>query len=497
VMTRAPVNAAYVVEAPYRTVPCQFGCDITRDIGTDLFMYNRSIKMDITPILRDQNPWWKDPKYQGILAFHRRHHPFDRIQEYLGDKHDGRAIALLGPRQVGKTTLLLQLVDELISRGWPPGNLTFFDFSDERLVDSVSPREIVAIEPMGLSPDHPRVFLFDEIQNADAWQKWLKIAVDQSRRSRDRPPHRFIVTGSAATSLREGSIESGQGRWDELPIEGLTFTEFLRLGSPVEEDSRRTASREPQAFERYLAFGGFPEHVRAEFPRTVRRRIRDDIADRAILRDLRQTGVDLDRVRRLFVHLVAGSGNTWSQGKRADDLDANRKSVGEWLSLLEATRLVVRLDRDRTTGLRARTELRSQPKIFASDHGLITAFSTQPEPLDVADVRGRVFEAVVFRHLRELSRMGNGELTFIRLDDDLELDFVVRYPSVTVGVGVTSSTEATPRKLGRSVDIMRKAGIDRKVLIHGGLLATRLSDVDIVPLHEFLSTPEKYAGGDR
>ncbi len=452
--------------------------------------------MDITQILEDQNRWWVDPKYQGTLVFRQKRRPFERIKQYVGDAHDGRAVALLGPRQVGKTTLLLQLADDLISRGLPPGNLTFFDFSDERLVDPVSPREIVAVNPVGLSLEHPRVFLLDEIQNALGWQKWLKAAVDQSRRNGKGPALRFIVTGSAATSLRDGAVESGQGRWDEIPIEGLTFTEFLALGSPAGEDARRSTVREPQAFERYLAFGGFPEHVRAEFPRDVRRRIRDDIADRAILRDLRQASVDLDRVRRLFVHLVTGSGNAWSQGKRADDLEANRKSVGDWLSLLEATRLLIRLERDRSARTRARSELRSLPKIFASDHGLITAFSVHPEPLDVPDVRARVFEAVVFRHLRELAGGGAGELSFVRLDDDLELDFVVRYPAHTVGIEVTSSPEATPRKLGRADDVMRKLGIDRKVLIHGGLVAARKGDIDIVPLHEFLLAPERYAGGE-
>lgn len=455
---------------------------------------------DISQILKDQNRWWSDHKYRETLIFQHKRRSFDRVREYVGDAHDGRAAALLGPRQVGKTTLLLQLADELLSRGWPPGNLTFFDFSDERLVVPVSPREVVAVSPVGLSLEHPRVFLLDEIQNAEVWQKWLKTAVDQSRRNSGSPPLRFIVTGSAATSLRDGAIESGQGRWDEIPIEGLTFTEFLQFGSPFDEDSRRSTVREPQAFERYLAFGGFPEHVRAEFPREVRRRIRDDIADRAILRDLRQTGVDLDRVRRLFVHLIAGSGNVWSQGKRADDLDANRKSAGEWLSLLESTRLLARLERDRTTDTKARAELRSQPKIFASDHGLITAFSAHPEPLDVLEVRARVFEAVVFRHLRDLARAGDGNLSFARLDNDLELDFVVRYPAHTVGIEVTSSAEATPRKLGRAVVIMRKLGIDRKLLVHGGLVSGRTGDIDIVPLHEFLMEPERYAGvagGDR
>lgn len=452
--------------------------------------------MDITPILHDQNRWWSNPNHREALRFGRRRQAFSQILEYLGDIHGGRAAALLGPRQVGKTTLLLQLADDLMGGGWPAGNITFFDFSDERLVSAVSPREVVAARPVGLSTEYPRAFFFDEIQNAPGWQKWLKGAVDESRRGVG-PGSRFIVTGSAATSLRQGGVESGQGRWDEIPIEGLSLAEFLRLGSLRDEDAASTTVRDSQAFERYLEVGGFPEHIQAVVPvREARQRIREDIAERAILRDLRQTGVDVERVRRLFVYLIDGSGNAWNQAKRADDLEANRKSVADWLSALEGTRLIATLDRDRPVRAKAHTQLRAQPKIFASDHGLITAFSSQPDPLGVADIRARVFEAAVFRHLREVARAGNGVLSFGRLDEDLEIDFIVRYPDHVVGIEVTSSTDAKPRKLARAGQAMSKLGVDRRVLVHGGLVSGTAGDIKIVPLHEFLLAPQRYAGGE-
>ena len=183
--------------------------------------------MDTTSILRDQNRWWANPRHRETLRLPRRRDAFGRILEYLGDVHGGRAAALLGPRQVGKTTLLLQVVDELLVKGWPAGNIVFFDFSDERLVSAVSPREVVEGPPVGLSAEYPRVFLFDEIQNAPGWQKWLKGAVDKSRRAAGAGS-RFIVTGSAAASLRQGGVESGQGRWDEV----LPWLSFSGLDLP-------------------------------------------------------------------------------------------------------------------------------------------------------------------------------------------------------------------------------------------------------------------------
>jgi predicted AAA+ superfamily ATPase len=477
--------------------PSRFGrigpCVTKTSVMRDVLCYIWSITMDITSIARDQNRWWTDPRHRETRRFRHRRDVFRELLSYLGENPQGRAAALLGPRQVGKTTLLLQIADELLDRGWPAGNLTFFDFSDERLLAPGSPRDIVRISPLGASIEHPRVFLFDEIQNVPDWQKWLKGAVDQSRRA-PLPGTRFIVTGSAAASLRRGGVESGQGRWDEIAIEGLTLAEFLAI-SAGPDDSRPSAVLDPQAYARYLEVGGFPEHLSPLVPvREARQRIRDDIADRAVLRDLLHTGLDVERLRRLLVYLINGSGNAWNQAKRAEDLDANRKSVAEWLIALEETRLIVRLDRDKPAQSKARTQLRQQTKIFASDHGLVTAFASAPEPLSAPDVRSRVFEAAVFRHLREVARRQGGNLSFGRLDDHLEIDFILRYGSHSIGVEVTSSPEAKPRKLARALQATRSMAIDRKLLVHGGLVSDLASDIKLVPFHEFLIDPHRYVG---
>src|SRR3989442_15542894 len=142
-----------------------------------------SIVIDISGILQDHNRWWSDANYRETRAIMTRRSAFSKLFDYVGDLHEGRALLLVGPRQVGKTTLLLQLADELLDRGWPAGNLTFFDFADERLVEPVSPRDVVATHPPGTTTEAPRIFLLDEIQYAPGWSRWLKSAVDQARRS--------------------------------------------------------------------------------------------------------------------------------------------------------------------------------------------------------------------------------------------------------------------------------------------------------------------------
>ena len=300
------------------------------------------------------------------------------------------------------------------------------------------------------------------------------------------------MSGSAAALLHRGTVESGQGRWDELVLDGLSLEEFLLLRTPPGESTESVLHREPDIFEQYLAIGGFPEHVNAESLHEARRRIREDVCDRAIMRDLRRSRADTEQIRRLFVYLVQSSGDAWHVANRARDLDVNRKSLGGWLSHLEHTRLLVRLDPYHPSRGRAQKKLRATPKIFSGDHGLISAFAPQLEPLDIPEIRARVFEAVVFRHLRELAREREHFVTFGRIDDDLEIDFILhRDDGAAVGVEVTSSTEVRGKKIGRATEAARLLGIRRLFFVFGGLTRHRVGEVEVIPLHDFLLAPEQ------
>lgn len=441
--------------------------------------------MSLAEILQDQNPWWRNSAARRALAYPVRRDLQKEVLQRVLRLADRRALVLLGPRQVGKTVLLWQVADDLLAAGWPAQNLTYFDFSDDRLTGEVTPREVVEAAPVGLVPDRPRTFLLDEIRLSPNWARWLKQAVDTGR-------DRIVVTDSAASMLRDGARESGQGRWDEVRIEGLSFREFLRLQArpgEVEEDVFRHLPNLP---ERYLALGGFPEHALSEDFPEVRRRLRTDISDRAILRDLSVLGVDVQRIKDLFVYLVQDSGAEFEATARANDLRADQRSVREWARLLTETMLVAPLDR---YARHAAAALRSRTKVYAADHGLVAAFA--PSPRDDARVRGQVFEAVVFRHLREAARRREGQVTYFRERDELEIDFVVEAEGLVTGVEVTSSGRLRPDKVEKLRRAGRELGAGRLLLVHGGMIDEEIGEgVQAVALASFLLDPIGWFAGD-
>jgi predicted AAA+ superfamily ATPase len=441
--------------------------------------------MILTDLLQDQNPWWRDGAIRRARGYPVRRDLQPKVLSRVLRVDDRRAVLLLGPRQVGKTILLLQLADDLLTQGWPPQNLTYFDFSDDRITGDITAREVVEAEPVGLDPDYPRVFLFDEIRSAPNWDLWLKQAVDAR-------VGRIVATDSAARLLRDGARESGQGRWDEIYIEGLTFREFIQLHGGPEEEVETVLRRASNLHERYLALGGFPEYVLQEDFPEVRRRLRSDIAERAILRDLSGLGVDVERVKDLFVYLLQDSGAEFNAEARARDLNADARSVRDWARLLTDTLLVSSLERFNRS---ATAGLRSKLKIYASDPGLVMAFA--PLPVQDPTVRARAFEAAVFRHLREAARELEGRLTYFRHREDLEIDFVLESQRGLVAVEVTSGIRLRADKMERLRQAAKELGADRRILVHGGLIEETGEEVEAVAIQRFLLDPIACLRGER
>ncbi len=436
----------------------------------------------VSVLLQDQNPWWRSGAARRALAYPVRRELQREVLARAGQLGDRRALVVVGPRQVGKTVLLLQTADDLLSAGWPPANLTYFDFSDDRLLAEASPRQVAEACPAGFAPDQPRILLLDEINVVARWDRWLKQAVDAATGLR------VVATGSAAAWLRTGSQESGQGRWDELYLEGLSFREFLALHSQTGEPVEVTFGRRPGLIERYLAVGGFPEHAREtiydaagdEFA-AVFRRLREDIADRAIRRDLGRAGLEVERVRKLFAYLVESSGGIFKAVARASDLEADPRSVREWLQHLLDTLLLVRLEPwQRWPAAR----LRSQPKVYAADPGLVSAFAPAAQ-LE----RARQFEAAVFRHLRSVARELAAELSYFRTDDGLEIDFVLQAAKELVGIEVKSSIRIRSEEVERLRQAGSRLGTSRLLFVHGGAVSEPEPEIPRIALSQFLLDP--------
>ncbi len=448
--------------------------------------------MSLPALLESQNPWWHDPDARIAMLYPVRRDLLPRIRDTLFA--GSRAVVLGGARQVGKSVLLRQLADEMLDRGWPPGNLTRFDFSDERLIvpgkQGLSARDVVARAPQTLVAEKPRLFLFDEIGRASHWAPWLKQAVDESRASAVK--HYYVVTDSAATLLLTDARESGVGRWDEPRLETLSFREYLRFLALADENEIDVLRRFPRALDRYLRVGGFPEHVARDPGTQMTERVRGDVLDRSIRRDLQDYKLDVEQALKLFVYLAQNSGAMFDATKCASLLAVDRRSIQNWLEHLVGMHLLERLDRH---PFPPSARLSSRPRIYAADHALIGAFAVTPDPLQEEATRGAVFEAAVFRHLRQ-DRDHLSALGFYRSGDGQEGDFVLRDGAGRIAlIEVTSSTRVRPEKLRQMQEVGAKLKAERRLLVYGGEVSSSESGIDVVPLQSFLLDTARLVAG--
>ncbi len=305
-------------------------------------------------LLRD-NPWWEAGRTPpGTEHIHTRAY-FPRFRDLALNWRLKRAVILMGPRRVGKTVMLEQLVGHALRNGFPPEAVLFTSI-DTPLYSGMPLEKLVELfeKQTGHDPSARRIVIFDEIQYLKNWEIHLKVLTDR------HPNTRFIASGSAAAALRLKSQESGAGRFTDFFLPPLTFAEFLNFldqedalimndpGSVGQRFKARNIDALNKAFVDYLNFGGYPEAVlNPEIQNDVQRHIGRDIVDKVLLRDLPSLyGIqDIQELNRLFTTIAYHSGQEISLEKLASSSGVAKNTIARYLEYLEAAFLIVRVRR--------------------------------------------------------------------------------------------------------------------------------------------------------
>lgn len=269
---------------------------------------------DIDARLALDNPWWEATNPSGFPTANLPHRLyFEPFCSLALNFEVQRAAILLGPRRVGKTVMVRQLVAEAIKIGVLGSNILYASI-DTPLYTNLALSFFVDALPAA-SRGERCVVIFDEIQYLKDWQIHLKDLVDSY-------PHiKFIASGSAAAALRLQSRESGAGRFTDFILPPLTFSEYVEFsenGSLVVPDHTKHGTyichdidRLNEIFIDYLNYGGYPEAVfNSEVRNNPDRFIRNDIIEKVLLNDLPSLyGItDIHQLKQLFMVLAYNSG---------------------------------------------------------------------------------------------------------------------------------------------------------------------------------------------
>lgn len=307
---------------------------------------------------------------------------------------DRKMAFVSGPRQVGKTTLGRQLLED---------SQNHFSWDDPGFRRAWAKSSLDAVADRGPGP-----ILLDEIHKDRRWKTRLKGLYD--RRGRDVP---IVVTGSARLDLFRRGGESLLGRYVPYRMHPLTVGEAATPPSPAEALAR-TAVTYPLSD--LLSLGGFPEPLLGGHERKALRwsRLRQERLLREDLRDLRAVS-DLQAVQVLADLLPERVGSLLSVNSLREDVGVAYATVRDWIAAFESLFLCFRI---RPFAGRLARALKAEPKLYLYDLLQVTSEPARLENL----VALHLLKAC---HFWTDTAQGDFDLRFVRDKEKREIDFLV------------------------------------------------------------------------
>lgn len=339
---------------------------------------------------------------------------FYQLKKYLDKKE---ALVVTGMRQVGKTTLLKQLFEEIKTPHklfLDLENILYRKYFDDLNYDAINHllRNLAGAKP------NDKLYLFlDEVQHVKRLPSIIKYLGDHY-------PYKFILTGSVSFYLKNLFSESMAGRKYLFELHPLSFGEFLKfkgikLNPPTLSDHITPPIYETfqSYYKEYISYGAFPAVVLAQTAEEKEKKIQEIFSsyyEKEVVNfsDFRKNKVIAD----LMLLLLKRTGQKLDLTKLAVELGISRVTLSEYLSFLEGTYFIKTI---RPFSRNLDVEIRETPKIYVCDSGLANI-------LGRADF-GHILETAICHqlNLRRVKDYHLSSLNYYQKKSGVEIDFIL------------------------------------------------------------------------
>jgi len=404
--------------------------------------------IELETILEPYNSWWKTPQFETKIF---KRPIFYKVYKDLFTLK--QIISLTGPRRVGKTTLLKQIIKDLIHVDHiEPARIVYFSFDDPLMVETYIREKffdnLIRWADTKLK-DKTVYFFLDEIQRFEKWELYLKKYYDLGF------PCRFLISGFASSPIFKKSRESLLGRIKDYHLLPFSFKEFVyfnksdnkelldfvnaatdfgyklqrgtlidwqKIGPLPLEVSPPNFSELNNLLDKYFIEGGFPEAW--EFPDIVKKQeyLFDNQIQKVIFEDL-VIATEFrkpENIKRFYLSLIEQPGQEINLEKASEKIGVSRVMLEKYLPLLEMTDLVKSIPKFSRRPLKFR---RGSVKCYLVDLALRNAIlKLGNKLLEDNTMLGFYAENLVFNALRNFE--GIIELSFYK-EKNRDIDFIV------------------------------------------------------------------------
>lgn len=378
-------------------------------------------------LLAVQNPWWSGQ-------------PFDTGKErpgYLGTigryLKTGEIIVISGVRRSGKTTLLYQVIHDIITSGnVPPRNILFVNCDDPNLSGRKNPlSEAIETYRQEIAARGMIYLFFDEVQGVKNWEREIKSLYDRKK-------FRIVLSGSSSYLLDSQVSTLLSGRYLPVPVYPLDFTEYLAFHSvSLPKDAAARAAQKYGIMTRlkeYLREGGFPVVILQEDERTRQDYLRA-YYDSIVYRDIVRTNEVRNQkaLSQLLQYLFTNISTPYSYRRLKEMLGIDIDTVRDYIHFAGMARILFEVQ---AFSYSLPAQARQNKKIYCIDNGLRNAVSFR-----FSEDEGKLAENLVFV---ELMRSGK---TPYYWKGKREVDFVIKSTDGSLtGINVCYGDEIPERE---------------------------------------------------
>jgi len=360
------------------------------------------ITMDISEIIKTLDKWnfWN----QKIDTGFQRLFYMEKLSRLL---KMSEIVALTGVRRSGKSTLILQLIEELIKKGVKPKNTLYVNFEEPNFADNLNVKFLVKLFDAYLETFDPKgkIYLFlDEVQMVEGWERFVASLYDRKANVK------IFVTGSSSKLLKGEISTLLSGRYVSEIIYPLGFSEFLDFKkekySPLIKNTKLF-----NYLREYIEFGGFPRVVmeKEEYgKKIILTEYFNSILEKDIL--LRHKIRNTKDVREITNFSLANISSQISSYRMKKDFDISSLSARRYFGYFEESFL---LQFATFFSYSVKKQVYNPQKVFSIDTGLRNAVSFK-----FSEDIGKLLENIVFLELLRKKEKpyyweGKGEVDFV------------------------------------------------------------------------------------
>ncbi|MBU1203672.1 MAG: ATP-binding protein [Nanoarchaeota archaeon] len=419
----------------------------------------------IIEILKEWNAWWETGKVNSELEGKKR-----PLYQELLNSHKIKEISIItGVRRSGKSTLMYQIINELIKKSIHPYQILFMNLEDEKLSE-FSLEEIYDVYKQELNPDKRSYIFIDEVHKKKGWEKWIRKKYDLKTNDK------FFISGSCSYLIKKEYATLLTGRNLTFEVFPLSFKEYLNFNKIQFKNlnliTKETQNKLKNKLKEYISLGGFPEVSLKD--KAYKKRILEQYFSDILYKDIiARYNLNVQKSKDLTIFLITNFTRPISLRNIRNTLGLSYDTSKDYISYLQESFLLFSLDHFSYSLKEQKTEA---SKIYCIDNGLRNSVSFK-----FSKDEGKLVENTVFINLRRNKK----DIYYWK--GQKEVDFIVKEKDNSLtAINVCYNNELNKREEESLKEFQTKFQKTKKLMIITKDIEEERDNIKFIPLWKWL-----------